>query len=85
MDAVNVIRAAVDYFTQVCGPPTYDRNLTILKFPAYASGGFAGGNMSAMDETNYDEEKYLPAEAMTPDQGNYLFVVSICTESTVFI
>lgn len=69
MDAVNVIQAAIDYFTEVYGPLVYDKNLTILELPAYASGGFAGGNMSAMDETSYDEEGYLPVEAISPDQG----------------
>ena len=75
MDAVSVIKAAIDYFTKVYGPLTYDKNLTILELPAYASGGFAGGNMSAMDETSYDEEGYLPVDAMTPDQGGGLDVL----------
>jgi hypothetical protein len=75
MDAVGVIKAAIDYFTKAYGPLVYDKNLTMLELPAYASGGFAGGNMSAMDETSYDEEGYLPAEAMTPDQGGGLDVL----------
>lgn len=75
MNAANVIKAAIDYFTDAYGPLVYDKNLTILELPAYVSGGFAGGNMSAMDETCYDEEGYLPAEAMTPDQGGGLDVL----------
>lgn len=75
MDAVNVIKAAIDYFTDAYGPLMYDKNLTMLELPAYASGGFAGGNMSAMDETCYDGEGYLPAEAATPDQGGGLDVL----------
>jgi hypothetical protein len=75
MDAVNVIKAAIDYFTDAYGPLVYDKNLIMLELPAYVSGGFAGGNMSAMDETSYDEEGYLPAEAATPDQGGGLDVL----------
>ena len=75
MDAVQVIKAAIDYFTKVYGPLVCDNNLTMLELPAYVSGGFAGGNMSAMDETSYDEEGYLPAEARTPDQGGGLDVL----------
>ena len=75
MDAVNVIKAAIDYFTDTYGPLVYDKDLTMLELPAYVSGGFAGGNMSAMDETCYDEEGYLPAEAATPDQGGGLDVL----------
>ena len=75
MDAVNVIKAAIDYFTDVYGPLIYNESLTMLELPAYASGGFAAGNMSAMDETSFDAEGYLPAEAMTPDQGGGLDVL----------
>lgn len=75
MDAVNVIKAVIDYFTDAYGPLIYSGNLTMLELPAYASGGFAAGNMSAMDETSFDAEGYLPAEAMTPDQGGGLDVL----------
>lgn len=75
MDAVNVIKATIDYFTEVYGPLIYDKSLTMLELPAYASGGFAGGNMSAMDETSYDAEGYLPAESLSPDSGGGLDVL----------
>ena len=75
MDAVNVIKATIDYFTKVYGPLIYSKNLTMMELPAYVSGGFAGGNMSAMDETSYDEEGYLPAESLSPDQGGGIDVI----------
>ena len=75
MDAVNVIKATIDYFTQAYGPLIYDKSLTMLELPAYASGGFASGNMSAMDETSYDAEGYLPAESLTPDSGGGIDVL----------
>jgi hypothetical protein len=31
------------------------------------SGGFAAGNMSAMDETNFNAEGYLPTESLSLD------------------
>ena len=75
MDAVNVIKATIDYFTKVYGPLIYSENLTMLELPAYVSGGFAGGNMSAMDETNFDAEGYLPAESISPDSGGGIDVL----------
>ncbi|PKM73072.1 MAG: hypothetical protein CVU91_05750 [Firmicutes bacterium HGW-Firmicutes-16] len=75
MDAVNVIKATIDYFTEAYGPLIYSENLTMLELPAYVSGGFAGGNMSAMDETNFDAEGYLPADSLTPDSGGGIDVL----------
>lgn len=75
MDAVGVIKAAIDYFTQVYGPLIYSQELTMLELPAYVSGGFAGGNMSAMDETNFAAEGYLPVESLSPDQGGGIDVL----------
>lgn len=75
MDAVNVIKEAIDYFTKAYGPLIYDKNLTMLELPAYVSGGFAAGNMSAMDETNFDAEGYLPTESLSPDQGGGIDVL----------
>lgn len=68
MNAVHVIKAAIDYFTKAYGPLVYDKDLTILELPAYVSGGFAGGNMSAMDETCFAAAGYLP-NADNPDEG----------------
>jgi hypothetical protein len=75
MDAVSVIRETIDYFTKAYGPLVYSKSLTMLELPAYVSGGFAGGNMSAMDETNFDAEGYLPAESLSPDQGGGIDVL----------
>jgi hypothetical protein len=75
MNAVNVIKATIDYFTEIYGPLIYDKRLTMLELPAYASGGFAGGNMSAMDETSFDSEGYLPAESLAPDSGGGIDVL----------
>ncbi|NCB52826.1 MAG: hypothetical protein EOM54_13275, partial [Clostridia bacterium] len=75
MDAVNVIKATIDYFTKAYGPLIYSENLTMLELPAYVSGGFAAGNMSAMDETSYDAEGYLPSEALSPDSGGGIDVL----------
>lgn len=75
MDAVNVIKGALDYFTKVYGPLIYSESLTMLELPAYVSGGFAGGNMSAMDETSFNAESYLPADALTPDSGGGIDVL----------
>lgn len=75
MDAVNVIKAAIDYFTEAYGPLIYSKNLTMLELPAYVSGGFAGGNMSAMDETNFYVKNYLPMESHTPDSGGGIDVL----------
>ncbi len=75
MDAVSVIKAAIDYFTETYGPLIYSKSLTMLELPAYVSGGFAGGNMSAMDETSYDAEGFLPAESLSPDSGGGLDVL----------
>lgn len=69
MDAINVIRAAIDYFTKLFGPLPNRENLTILELPAYLSGGFAGGSMSAMDETSFNPEDYLPADPTSPHSG----------------
>ncbi len=75
MDAAGVIKAAIDYFTQAYGPLVYRENLTMLELPAYFSGGFASGNMSAMDETNFSAEGYLPVESLTPDTGGGIDVM----------
>ena len=75
MDAVNVIKAAIDYFTETYGPLIYNESLTMLELPAYFSGGFAAGNTSAMDETNFAAEGYLPAESLSPDQGGGIDVM----------
>lgn len=75
MDAVAVIKATIDYFTEAYGPLFYNKNLTMLELPAYVSGGFASGNMSAMDETNFDAEGYLPVESITPDSGGGIDVL----------
>lgn len=75
MDAVNVIKAAIDYFTEAYGPLIYQQNLTILELPAYVSGGFAGGNMSAMDETNFNVKGYLPVDALDPHSGGGIDVL----------
>lgn len=75
MDAVNVIKEAIDYFTKAYGPLIYDKSLTMLELPAYVSGGFAAGNMSAMDETNFDAEGYLPTDSLSPDQGGGIDVL----------
>ena len=75
MNAVNVLKATIDYFTEVYGPLIYSGNLTMLELPAYVSGGFAGGNMSAMDETNFAAEGYLPVESLSPDQGGGIDVL----------
>ncbi len=75
MDAVNLIKAAIDYFTETYGPLIYDKSLTMLELPSYFSGGFASGNMSAMDETNFDAEGYLPEEAISPDSGSGIDVL----------
>jgi hypothetical protein len=75
MDAINVIKATIDYYTDTYGPLIYSESLTMLELPAYVSGGFAGGNMSAMDETNFNTEGYLPAESLTPDSGGGIDVL----------
>ncbi|MGF7145001.1 hypothetical protein HNQ56_003434 [Anaerotaenia torta] len=62
MDAVNVIKAAIDYFTDAYGPLRYSGELIMLELPAYVSGGFATGTISAMDETSFASEGYLPAD-----------------------
>ncbi len=75
MDAVNVIKATIDYFTEVYGPLIYSERLTMLELPAYASGGFAAGNMSAMDETNFNAAGYPPTASLTPDSGGGIDVL----------
>lgn len=75
MDAVSVIQAAINYFTEIYGPLIYSERLTMLELPAYVSGGFAGGNMSAMDETSFAAEGYLPAESVSPDSGGGIDVL----------
>ncbi len=67
MDAINVIKAAIDYFTEAYGPLIYSERLTMLELPAYVSGGFASDNMSAMDETSFNAAGYLPVASLTPD------------------
>lgn len=75
MDAVAVIQSAIDYFTRVYGPLIYQKSLTILELPAYVSGGFAGGNTSAMDETSFSEKGYLPVDSLTPHSGGGIDVL----------
>lgn len=75
MNAVNVIKSAIDYFTQVYGPLIYDKSLTTLELPAYVSGGFASGNMSAMGETSFNAEGYISSESLTPDSGGGIDVL----------
>ena len=75
MDAINVIKAAIDYFTKAYGPLIYRDSLTILELPAYVSGGFAGNNMSAMDETSFNTEDYLPTEALSLHSGGGIDVL----------
>ena len=75
MDAIKVIKATIDYFTEAYGPLIYSENLTMLELPAYASGGFAAGNMSAMDETNFNTAGYLPIASLTPDSGGGIDVL----------
>jgi len=75
MDAVNVIKATIDYFTEAYGPLIYSDSLTMLELPAFFGGGIAGGNMSAMDETNFAAEGYLPSEAISPDSGGGIDVL----------
>lgn len=75
MNAVNMINATIDYFTKTYGPLIYNKNLTMLELPSYVSGGFAGGNISAMDETNFGAKDYLPAESLSPDQGGRMEVL----------
>lgn len=69
------ITATINYFTEVYGPLIYNENLTMLELPAFVRGGFAGGSMSAMDETNFDAEGYLPAESLSPDSGGGIDVL----------
>ncbi|QOR36049.1 hypothetical protein IMX26_04335 [Clostridium sp. 'deep sea'] len=66
MDAVNVMKAAINYFTEVYGALTYQNNLIMLELPASSSGGFAMGNISAMDETCFYMAGYLPNESDNP-------------------
>lgn len=73
MDAANVIKAAIDYFTEVYGPLFYDKHLTILELPAYFSGGFAGGSTSAVDETIFSPKGHIPAES--PHSGGGIDVL----------
>lgn len=70
MDVVNVMKAAIDYFTEAYGPLSYDDHLTILELPASYSGGYAAGNTSAMDETCFAAAGYLPTEGDNPDNGS---------------
>ncbi len=75
MDAVSVMKAAIDYFTRAYGPLVYSKNLTMLELPAYFAGGFAAGNISAMDETSFAAEGCLPAESLSPDTGGGIDVL----------
>jgi len=73
MDAIQVMKAAIDYFTEAYGPLPYKHHLVMLELPASFSGGFASGNMSAMDETSFAEARYLPNSVVaTPDSGSGL-------------
>ena len=53
MGTENIIKASIDYFTEVYGPLNYEDHLIVLELPAIYSGGYASGNMSAIDETNF--------------------------------
>jgi len=75
MDAINVIKAAIDYFTEAFGPLIYRNSLTILELPAYVSGGFAGGNMSAMDESSFNLKGFIPAESFSLHSGGGIDVL----------
>ena len=52
--AVEVMRSAIDYFTEQYGALPYDGRLCMLELPALYAGGFASGNTSAMDETHFN-------------------------------
>ncbi len=75
MDAVHVMKAAIDYFTETYGPLVFRGKLTMLELPSYYRGGFAGGSMSAMDETSFNAEGYLSPESLTPDSGGGIDVL----------
>ncbi len=69
MNVIDVMKAAIDYFTEAYGPLVYRDRLTMLELPASFSGGYAAGNTSAMDETNFAAAGYLPGKSDTPDEG----------------
>lgn len=71
LKAVEVMKASIDYFTKAYGPLPYKDHLVMLELPASFSGGFASGNTSAMDETSFASEGFLPqSEYATPDGGS---------------
>ncbi|HOO33012.1 MAG TPA: hypothetical protein PK466_05850 [Thermotogota bacterium] len=70
MDAIKVMKAAIDYFTEVYGPLVYRDHLAMLELPATFSGGYAAGNTSAMDETHFAAAGFLPGETDNPDNGS---------------
>lgn len=71
MKAVEVMKASIDYFTNAYGPLPYKDHLVMLELPASFSGGFAAGNTSAMDETSFASEGFLPqGEFANPDGGS---------------
>jgi len=75
MNAINVLKAAIDYFTEVYGPlPSRDRFI-VLELPAYESGGFAGGNISAMSETCLNMKEYLPTVSSDPHSDSGIDVL----------
>lgn len=69
MDTINVMKAAIDYFTKTFGPLPYEDHLTVLELPASFCGGGAFGNISAMDETSFAVAGYLPNESDAPHSG----------------
>lgn len=77
MDSIGIMKAAIDYFTNVYGPLPYQNHLTILERPANFSGGGGGafGNTSAMAETSFAVTGYLPDELDNPDSGGGIDVL----------
>lgn len=75
MGTIDIMKAAIDYFTNAYGPLPYEDYLTVLELPAYFSGGGAFGNTSAMDETSFAVAGYLPDEAGNPDSGGGIDVL----------
>ena len=70
MNSIGVMKAAIDYFTNVYGPLPYQDHLTILERPSYfGGGGGAFGNISEMAETSFAVTGYLPDDSDNPDSG----------------
>lgn len=75
MDAINVMKAAIDYFTKVYGPLPYKDYLVMLELPAIWNGGKAWGNISAFDETTFAEAGYSLTESDNPHRGGIKTIV----------